>query len=65
MKFVFTKKITCEDSIKCSEELKTKIENKYGKLKNKKELYGHVSIYHENNNHKVWLFLYDKDKKHG
>ena len=44
----------------------TKIKNwrKYGVLSKEKNLFGHISVYHEDNNHKVWLFLYDKDKTH-
>ena len=57
MKFVFNVKINCEDSLKCHEQIKSKIETLTGKIKNT----GHVSIHHDNKNHQIFLFLYDKD----
>jgi hypothetical protein len=60
MKIVLTKNISCVDTAKCMVKIKNKIETLTGDF----STCGHVSIQHEQKNHKVWLFLYDNDGKH-
>lgn len=68
MKFVFTKNISCDDSIKCDKDIQKKIEDKFGiKLHTEsktEKLSAHLSVFHKNNNHQVWLFLYSKKGVH-
>jgi hypothetical protein len=64
MKIVFTKKIKCEDVFICSKNIQDKIETITGKLSLKNSSFGHLSISHEENAHKIWLFLYDKNSNH-
>ena len=68
MKLVFTKNISCTDPNKCALDIQKKIEDKFDiKLhgENKTEIRSaHITIYHFNNLHKLWIFLYDKDGIH-
>ena len=60
----FTIKTSCEESIngfqKCIDNITTKIELLTGKLRIKESYFGHISISHKQNDHTIWLFLYDK-----
>ena len=64
-----TYKKICTDSIKCSNELIKKLENKYpdlileAKTKDDKTN-GHITIYHKNSSHTLWIFCYDKNNTH-
>ena len=60
MLYKFNIKHTCIDE-NCGNNIQKKIE---AYLEKPIENNGHISISHEKNNHKIWLFLYDKDKKH-
>tara|TARA_R110002020_G_C16080330_1_gene756977 strand:+ start:580 stop:864 length:285 start_codon:yes stop_codon:yes gene_type:complete len=60
LRIYFTKNISCENSLQCSDKIKEKITTLTGDFSN----CGHISIQHEQKNHKVWLFLYDENKKH-
>jgi|GEM_PF-2685732 ribosome-associated translation inhibitor RaiA len=62
MRFVFFKNITCENSIECSQNIHKRLEKIYPDLK--QGINYHVSISHEQTNHKIWLFVYDKDLQH-
>ena len=63
MKFVINKKLTCtiETSEKCGNDIRTKIKSL---LKdNIDSINYHISILHKQNNHRVWVFLYEQDKR--
>lgn len=60
MRIYLTKNISCDDIQKCSDQIKEKITALTGDLSN----CGHLSIHHINKDHKIWLFLYDENKKH-
>lgn len=63
MMYKFNKNIKCENSPECAENIKTKIENICGSLGEPgSKSCGHVSILHVQENHKIWIFLYDKGK---
>jgi hypothetical protein len=66
MKYKFNKNITCENSHQCQIDLLSKIEKLTGKLFNDidETVKGHISISHKKNNHTIWLFLYNENKKH-
>lgn len=61
MKFKFTLNKTCKDSGDCSNLLFGKLTKLLG-TKDTNQF--HISISHEQNNHIIWLFLYDHDGKH-
>lgn len=67
-KYVITKNITCVDSTICAQEIMTKLETFLGgKLHIESEIEqakAHISISHEQGNHKIWVFLYDIDNEH-
>jgi len=62
MKIKFNLNKTCtHDTVNaCAELILNKIETITGKLNNN----GHISIYHEKENHVVWIFLYDENGIH-
>ena len=62
MRIVFTKNISCTDALKCSLAYSDKLEKFYPDLK--RGINYHTTIDHTPNNHKIWFFAYDKDKKH-
>ena len=64
MKFVIEKKLTCtfESSEKCGNDIRTKIKSLLGD--NIDSVNYHTSILHKQNNHKIWIFLYDKTGTH-
>jgi len=55
----FTKNITCEDGLICSEKCMNDFSNLF--IHNND---GHVSISHQNGNHQFWIFFYDNDGIH-
>tara|TARA_R100001086_G_C11671812_1_gene213121 strand:+ start:191 stop:487 length:297 start_codon:yes stop_codon:yes gene_type:complete len=64
MKFVIEKKLSCtlDTLAKCSSDIYEKIGSKLGD-----NIIGdnyHISILHKQNNHKIWIFLYDKIGRH-
>ena len=64
MKLVFNKNISCDNPTKCNRDIQKKIEDKFGiKLhaeSRTEKVSAHLSIFHKNGNHKIWIFLYDK-----
>ena len=62
MRIVFNKKISCKDAKTCSQNIHKKMEEKYPDLM--QGINYHISISHEPENHKFWLFTYDKDNEH-
>ena len=64
MKFVIDKKLTCTlDTVdKCGNDIRTKIKSLLGD--NIDSVNYHTSISHKQNNHKIWIFLYDKTGTH-
>ena len=60
MKFVFRKIMKCKDDF-CAENFLEKIETL---LETKDHNQFHLSISHVPNDHKIWLFLYDKNGQH-
>jgi hypothetical protein len=58
--YKFTKNITCEDPAKCSVDIMSKLETKYGFKIHGKNPEGHISMQHTDSNHQIWIFLYDK-----
>ena len=64
MKFVIDKKLTCtfEASEKCGNDIRTKIKSLLKENVNGANY--HISILHKQNNHKIWIFLYDKNEIH-
>ena len=67
MKHVITKKTSCNDSIKCADNIRTKIEGEFNcKLMSRNEtdiINGYISILHTPNNHLITVEFYDKDEK--
>ena len=58
---LITKKINCADVIECGDNIREKLKVKFPDLKlSEKPHAGHVSIYHEKNNHLIWLSFYEK-----
>jgi len=64
MMYKLTKNITCEKPDKCSVDIMNKLETKFGFKIHGKTPEGHISIEHENSNHQIWIFLYDKTGTH-
>ena len=62
MRFVFFKNMTCKNSIQCSEIIHKRLEEIYPQLE--QGINYHISISHQATNHKIWLFVYDKDLQH-
>jgi len=58
-----TKKITCKDSIKCLNKFISKVEE-LTPLNSGDLSFGHISISHQKNNHKIWIAFYEKDNVH-
>ena len=63
MKIKFTKKISCNNPVECTERIKKIFDDQFG-VNIEGGATWHFSIYHENNNHTIWLFFYDKDGRH-
>jgi len=67
MKHVITKKTSCDKSITCANDIRTKIEAEFNcKLMSSNEINiinGYVSILHTPNNHNIIVEFYDKDEK--
>jgi len=61
MRFVFFPNITCNDGGKCATTLETKLKTL---LETSDNLSFHLSILHEQDNHKIWVFTYDKKGIH-
>jgi hypothetical protein len=61
MLYKFNIKKSCDKSNLCAENIQSIIETYLGSKINES---GHLSISHIPNDHKVWLFLYDKNGKH-
>jgi len=61
MKFVFNQNITCKDGGKCANTLETKLETL---LETTNKSSYHISISHEQGNHRVFVFTYDKKGIH-
>jgi len=64
-----TKNKTCDDSFECNNAILQKLKTKYPNLileaKTKDDqTNSHVSIEHKQNNHTLWLFIYDKSGIH-
>jgi len=64
MKFVINKKLTCTlDTLdKCGDGIRSKIKSLLGD--NIDGVNYHTSISHKQNNHRIWIFLYDSNKIH-
>tara|TARA_R110000751_G_C13429996_1_gene441440 strand:- start:241 stop:525 length:285 start_codon:yes stop_codon:yes gene_type:complete len=62
MRIVFNKNISCEDALICSQNIHKKIEEIYPQLE--QGINYHISINHELNDHKFFVFIYDKDNQH-
>ena len=63
--YKFTKKISCDDAAKCSENIMNKLETKFGFMIHGKNPEGHISIKHDNSNdHILWIFLYSNSGVH-
>ena len=60
MMYKFTKKISCDNPQKCSSDIMNKLETKFKFKIHGKNPEGHISIYHENSNHLIWIFLYSQ-----
>lgn len=60
--------ISCDPNSRCAEAIIALAEEKLGvKLhaeNDKDTLEGHISIFHENNSHQCWVFIYEQDGKH-
>ena len=67
MKYVITKKTSCNKSITCADNIRTKIEGEFNcKLMSSNEIdtiNGYISILHTPNNHNIIVEFYDKDEK--
>jgi|TARA_R110000751_G_scaffold21172_1_gene61121 hypothetical protein len=66
MKIKLTKNISCTNPIACTERIKKILVDKFGESwddKNKTSSW-HLSIFHKNNNHTIWLFFYEKNGIH-
>ena len=67
MKHSITKKTSCDKSITCADNIRTKIEGKFNcKLMTTNEtgiINGYISILHTPNNHLITVEFYDKDEK--
>ena len=67
--FTIIKKISCDDPLKCSDNIRTKLEEKFNiKIMARDEkdtVNGFISIVHEENNHKILVGLYDKNEEPG
>lgn len=67
-KYVFFKNIICDDSAVCIKQIMGKLELSLGgklHVDTDVELQkGHISVSHEQGNHKIWVFLYDTDNEH-
>ena len=63
MKIKFTKKISCNNPVKCTERIKKIFNEQFGENIEGAATW-HFSIYHENNNHTIWVFFYDKNGQH-
>jgi len=63
MKLVFNHKMSCTNATICALEIQSKIKKLTGEL-NKLGLMYHVSIYHVQNNHRLWIFFYESNKIH-
>ena len=66
--FTIIKKISCNNSLKCSDNIRTKLEEKFNfKLMARNEtddnVNGFISILHEPNNHTILISLYDKNEE--
>jgi hypothetical protein len=65
--FTIIKKISCNNSLKCSDNIRTKLEEKFNiKLMARDEkdsVNGFISIVHEENNHTILIGLYDKNEE--
>lgn len=64
-----TRNITCSDSEACSKNIQDKIIAQNSGLvleatSKTSEVNGHVSILHEQNNHTIWVHIYDNDGIH-
>ena len=63
-KFIINKSCTRDTVNYCIEDNMEKIKSKMGV--NESGINYHVSIFHDriNNNHRYWVFLYDRDHRH-
>ena len=65
MMYKFTKKIKCEDPLKCSSDIMTKLETKFGFKIHGPTPEGHISVNHDNDQpHILWIFLYSQSGIH-
>lgn len=67
MKIIIKKSISCMNALKCSDDIRKKIEEKYEGLKLSAKsktdtVMGSLTIKHVENNHEIILGLYDKDE---
>jgi len=58
----FTKNISCENAQECTNNISKKL--KILLADNSVGVNYHTSIYHQNQNHQFWVFLYDKNGIH-
>jgi len=63
------KDIVCDEfSQQCSDDILFNLENKLSlNLMKRTEndiVHGHVSVYHVDNRHQIWVFVYDNDNEH-
>ena len=63
MKFKFIKKLSCDNPMQCTERIKKIFNEQFGENIEGAATW-HFSIYHENNNHTIWVFFYDKNGEH-
>ena len=64
-----TRPIICSDSLVCSNNMIDKLKTAFPNIKLRadtltQKVNGHLSIRHEQNNHTIWVFVYDKDGIH-
>jgi hypothetical protein len=62
-----TKDINCTDPTKCDKIIQNKLKSIFPQLEftvDNNNPNSHISIFHENKNHLIWLCMYEKDGEH-
>ena len=54
--------MTCKNAIQCSENIHKKIIERFPQLE--QGINFHISVKHEQTNHKIWIFTYDENNRH-
>lgn len=66
--YKFTKKISCDDSDKCMQNILLKLETDFGLSLHAKtktdSVNGHISCHHHNTKHTFWIFIYSNSGVH-